>query len=110
MAVDLDTLRELALELPEAEQGAHHGHADFRVRKKIFVGLARAGQASLKTTPDDLEVLTRADPEAFLRIWGDRWVGVVLERVSADELRPLLERSWELAAPKALIRAWRESS
>jgi len=32
-------MRKLALALPEAEERAHHGHPDFRVRGKVFATL-----------------------------------------------------------------------
>jgi hypothetical protein len=34
-----EMFRELALQLPEASEGEHHAHADFRVGGKIFATL-----------------------------------------------------------------------
>jgi len=34
-----EMFRELALQLPGASEGEHHGHADFRVGGKIFATL-----------------------------------------------------------------------
>jgi len=34
-----DQFRRIALTLPDAVEGSHQGHADFRVRKRIFATL-----------------------------------------------------------------------
>ena len=48
-----DEFRSLALSLPEASEGAHMGHADFRVRGKIFATL----------TPDEDRGMVKLTPE-----------------------------------------------
>jgi len=94
--------RRIALALPEAEEGAHMGHADFRVRNKIFASLPRRGQVAMKVAPENLDALVRSDPETFKDVWGGRWLGVNLDRVSRPVLRDLLEDAWRMTAPKGL--------
>ena len=99
-------VRRVALALPEASEGSHMGHPDLRVRNKVFAGLAADGRTvALKTTPANLDALVTVDPETFRDAWGGRWVGVVLARVSRDELRDLIVEAWRLVAPKRLTRA-----
>ena len=56
------TFRRLALGLPEATEGAHMGHPDFRVRNKIFasLGVPDADWGMVKLTPEQQAVLIAA--------------------------------------------------
>lgn len=95
--------RRLALSLPEATEGAHMGHADFRVRNKIFGSLTDGERrAAVKCDPESLDLLARRDPETFRDAWGGRWLGIDLARADEREVRHLLEDSWRLVAPKKL--------
>ena len=99
-----DDARRLALALPEAHEGAHMGHADLRVRNKVFASLPNDRRhVNIKVTPENLDALVRADPETFRDVWGGRWVGVSLERVSRSMLKDLLADAWALTAPRALL-------
>lgn len=103
-----DDVRAFALTLPEATSGAHHGREDVRVRNKIFATLPEDGSLVLKTTPENLDALLRADPEIFRRVWGERWVGVALSSLDIDFLKELVVDAWKAAAPKTLVRAFEE--
>lgn len=93
----------MALSLPEAHEGAHMGHADLRVRDKVFASLPNdRGTAAVKISPASLDALVRADPETFRNAWGGRWVGVRLDRVSRDVMRELLRDAWAMTAPRSL--------
>ena len=101
--------RALALGLPEATAGSHRGREDARVRNKIFATFPPDGSLVLKITPADFDVLIRMDPEAFRKVWGDRWVGVDLSRVDRAQLRDLTIDAWKLTAPNKLVRAFEEA-
>lgn len=93
----------MALSLPEAYEGAHMGHADLRVRDKIFASLPNdESVAAVKISPASLDALVREDPETFRNAWGGRWVGVRLDRVSRSVMRALLQDAWAMTAPKSL--------
>ncbi len=99
-----DDVRRFALALPEAHEGAHMGHADLRVRNKIFASLPNdSGTVAIKMTPANLDALVASDRAAFRDVWGGRWVGVNLSRVTERTLRELLHDAWELTAPKTLV-------
>ena len=99
-----DDARRLALALPEAHEGAHMGHADLRVRNKVFASLPNdPGTVAIKMTPANLDALVASDRATFRDVWGGRWVGVDLSRVTTRTLRELLRDAWELTAPKTLV-------
>jgi hypothetical protein len=103
-----DDFRELALGLPEAEEDAHMGHPDFRVRGKIFatLGAPDADCGMVKLTPDDQSEFVRHAPDVFQPVkggWGRRGAtNVRLNSATADVVRPALVAAWRNTAPKRL--------
>jgi hypothetical protein len=102
-------VRRLALALPGAHEGSHHGRPDLRVGGKIFAGLpARDPHAvHLKSTAAVVDALVRADPATFRDAWGGTWLGVDLARADRATLRGLIGDAWALAAPKRCREASR---
>jgi hypothetical protein len=100
--------RKLALQLPEAVEGNHMGHADFRVGGRIFatLGYPDAGWAMVKLTPDQQEALCAAQPRTFVPVkggWGLRGAtNVFLRAARAQNLRPALLLAWRNVAPRKL--------
>jgi hypothetical protein len=111
MSLDQQQVRQMALVMPEATESQHQGTPDFRVRGKIFVTLSPdGGRAVLKMTPADLDLFVHNDPEIFRDVWGGRWMSVDLEKVNPDLFGRLMVDAWCLAAPKKLVKAYREAS
>ncbi len=80
------------------------GHADLRVRDKIFASLPNdPNVVSIKISPANLDILVRSDPETYRDVWGGRWVEVRLAGTTRDTLRDLLTDAWKLTAPKSLV-------
>src|SRR5947207_2267121 len=81
-----DDFRKLALELPDAVEGGHMGHPDFRVGGKIFATLGPDGDwAMVKLTPFEQESAMRKEPEIFSPgpgAWGARGATVVQLRAA----------------------------
>jgi hypothetical protein len=108
-----DDFRRLALGFPEAQEQAHLGHPDFRVRGKIFATLG-PGEAwgMVKLTPDQQEVVVQAEPavfEAFDNAWGRRGATRVrLEAATEEAVRPALAAAWRNTAPKRLVAQYDE--
>jgi hypothetical protein len=72
-----EDFRQLALSLEGTTEGAHQGHADFRVRGKIFstLGYPDSGWGMVKLTPSQQERFVREHPECFKPVtggWGRR--------------------------------------
>lgn len=111
MGLDQQQVRQMALAMPEAAESEHQGTPDIRVRGKIFVTLPPDGErAVLKMTPADLDLFVHNDPESFRNVWAGRWMSVDLEKVDAELFDKLLVDAWCLAAPKKLVKAYRDSN
>lgn len=102
-----EIFRALTLSLPGAVEGAHMGHADFRVAKKIFASLdAEETRGTVKLEPPHQQRLVRGRPGAWKPhngSWGQQgWTHVDLDDAPEDELREAVEASFRLIAPKKL--------
>ena len=81
MSITAQRVRELVANLPDAAEGMHHGHPDFRVKKKIFATLSEAeDRAALRLTHIEARALAERSPEVY-RLVSDRepigWVSAV---------------------------------
>jgi hypothetical protein len=105
-----DTVRRIALALPEAVERETWGTPTFRVRGKIFVMFAEGErEAWVKSTHDEQRALTQMDPGTFFvppYVGPSGWVGVRFRTVDRDEMRELLTEAWRLTAPKRLVDAF----
>ena len=97
-------MRKLALALPEAEERAHHGHPDFRVRGKVFATLwPDERRAVVRLGRLEQAALVETQPQTYARAWGATgWTSVQLDTVAAGEFRELLADAWRGVAPKRL--------
>jgi predicted DNA-binding protein (MmcQ/YjbR family) len=106
----------ICLALPEAERNVLGDHADFRVRKKVFVyylenhhgdGITAVCMRSALGEGGDR---VAHDPRRFYLpayIGARGWFGLRLDvgAIDWDEVRNVIELSYCLAAPKTLARA-----
>jgi hypothetical protein len=103
-----DTFRKLALQLPEAVEGSHMGHPDFRVGGKIFATLGPDGTwGMVKLTPEQQAETMRAKPKMFEPIkgtWGRRGATkVLLKSATKAAVLPAIVAAWQNAAPSRLV-------
>jgi len=101
--------RRLALELPEAVEGEHMHHPDFRVGGKVFATLGPDGTwGMVKLAPPEQEERVRASPEVFQPIpggWGRRGATrIALRPARAPAVRAALLAAWRNTAPPKLLR------
>lgn len=105
-----DDFRRAALALPATEEGAHQGHADFRVRGKIFasLGYPDATSAMVKLTPEQQAMVCAADPAVFAPVpggWGRGGATLIaLAATDTATLRSALVMAWRNRAPKTLAQ------
>ena len=109
-----NTVRKLALALPEAVEQETWGTPTFRVRKKIFLMFSdEQREAWVKSTHDEQRALTQMNPETFFvppYVGPSGWVGVRFRTVDRDEMRELITEAWRMTAPKRLVAAFDEES
>ena len=107
-----DDVRKIALSLPEAEENAHHGNPDFRVRNKIFATLPPGGEmAVIKAPLDYQEMLVATEPDTFsLGGWSHQgWTQINLAKIGEDHFRHVVTTAWKNVAPKALVKEFESS-
>lgn len=103
--VSVEQARTVALSMPQAVEGAHQGHPDFRVHGKIFATLRPVeGRFVVKLAAIDQEALLASEPGSFAtNAWSKQgWLEVRLERVGAGLLREVVEAAWGHVAPRRL--------
>ena len=104
--VTWDTVRQLALELPAAEEGTSYGTPAIKVGKKLMIRLREDGEAFVLACDfDERELLMEEQPEIFYitdHYLKYPWVLVRLATVRADQLPDLLQRAWRRVAPKRM--------
>lgn len=92
--------RRIALSMPEAVDGSHFGHADFRVGGKIFatLGLEQEGYGVLLLTPEQQAGMVEDEPEVFSPVpggWGRQGsTRVRLAKVTPDILEAAIRTAW----------------
>jgi hypothetical protein len=99
--------RKVALALPGAIEGAHQGHTDFRVGKRIFATLGYPDDdwGMVKLTPEQQSVLVEAEPEIFRPVpggWGKYGnTNVRLAKADSTTLQSALKMAWQNIAPES---------
>lgn len=100
--------RALLLGMPEATEGQHHGHPDFRVRKKIFATLwPDQGRGVLMLPVMEHHAALERDPEAYRSLGkvSQRGVtGVMLEQADPEDVLELVVEAWCNNAPPDLVK------
>ena len=95
-----DEFRDLARGLPEAVEGVHQGHPDFRVGGKVFatLGYPDAAWGVVNLTPEQQAVFVRTEPKVFRPVpggWGRRGsTHVCLAEATEPSVRQALAAAW----------------
>jgi hypothetical protein len=107
-----EAFRRLALSMPDAVEGAHMNHPDFRANGRIFATLLPGGtQGMVKVSPVQQRALAAAHPDAFVPgngAWGRQGCTMVqLANVDAAVLRDAMTDAWQvvMALPAAKAKA-----
>jgi hypothetical protein len=93
--------RTLALELPGVIEASHQGHADFRVRGKIFATLGYPSEewGMVRLAPEEQAKRVRQAPAVFVPAkgdWGEQGSTLVkLEAATVELMRPAIRAAWE---------------
>jgi hypothetical protein len=105
-ASNWETVRRLALALPEVAESTSYGTPAFKVRGKLFVRLKEDGESIVVRIEEaDRALRLQADPSAFYitdHYVNYPWLLVRLSAVAQDDLADLLRDAWRLRAPGRL--------
>ena len=103
----------IALSMPEATEGAHMGHPDFRVKGKIFATLFRREDIDwgmVKLKPGQQREFIEAKPGVFQPVkggWGRQGCTKVsteaVDKADLSALRNAMFAAWCNTAPKRLV-------
>jgi hypothetical protein len=97
---DIETVRRLALALPEVEEGTWFRTPAWKVRKKSFARMKEDGETLVVLVElGEKEMLMEATPHYH----GYPAVLVRLAAIEEGELAEVLEDSWRRKAPKRLM-------
>jgi hypothetical protein len=114
-AMTPEQFRSLALALPDAVEGAHQGHPDFRAHGRVFASLHPDGkQAMVKVAAEVQQRLVAAAPLAFTPAngaWGRAGCTmVVLAAADATVVRDALADAWQQSATGKPAAAGRKAA
>jgi hypothetical protein len=101
--------RKLALAQPQAVEGSHMGHADFRVGGKVFASLGPDEDwAMVKLPPDEqADLIGEGDGpyQPASGAWGARGCTIItLRRAGEAKVRRAIAAAWRNVAPKRLLK------
>ena len=112
MGVRKDTVRKMALAMPEATEQESWETPTFRVRKKIFAMFSDEQRSVwVKSTHDEQRALTSMEPDTYFvppYVGPSGWVGVRFAGADREELRELLIEAWRMTAPTRLVASFDE--
>lgn len=104
--VTFDTVRALALALPESEEASSYGTPAFRVKGRMFARLRDDEELLvMRVGFGEREALIAENPETFSVTPHYQSAPMVLVRlatVDPDHLNELLIEAWRIVAPKRL--------
>jgi hypothetical protein len=109
---DWETVREIALGLPEVDESTGWGRPALRVRGKHFAWMARerdGGGLGVRVDPDEKQLLIDSRPDVYFsspHYDGYPAIQVRLELIDREALVERLEDAWLIQAPKRLAASF----
>ena len=102
-----ETLRRIALSLPEAKETPHFEKTSFRVNKKIFAtAVPEHTRATVKLSLADQDIFCTFDESVIYPVpnkWGKQgWTHINLQIVNEEMLTEILKTAYCETAPKHL--------
>ena len=106
--IDFDTVRQIALALPDVEESTAYGSPAFKVRGQLLAGIAvnksaEPGSLGVCVDFDQRAELLAADPDVYYltdHYMNYPFVLVRLSRIHPDALRDLLGMAWRFVTAK----------
>jgi hypothetical protein len=105
----VDEYRQIALAQPEAVEGSHMNHPDFRVRNKIFATIlsSERQEGMVKLTPAQQKKFMKEYPKVFgpaTGAWGKSGATIVQTKLATNDIvNRAMKLAWRNTAPKRLL-------
>jgi hypothetical protein len=109
-----ETVRQIALALPEAEDASGERPA-FRVRGKLFAWQSRprdGGALAVRVDADEKQLILGSNPDVYFETPHYRGYPAVLirlEKIDREELAERIEDAWLVQVPKRLAAQYLDS-
>jgi hypothetical protein len=111
--ISFDSIRQIALQLPEVEESTTYNDPAFRVRGKLFLHLDEDGDIlHIRLGRDEKHAIAAADPERFFINPRNPRSPKLATRLSTNdekhlpELAELIEDAWRRYAPSRLVKSY----
>jgi hypothetical protein len=108
--VKFETVRKIALALPETTEKMSYGAPAFFVRGKVFVGLRKdTNTLSIKATELDRRALSALEPDTYaVPPHYENYPGMVVQLATVERkaLAGLIVAAWRMVAPKKVREAY----
>lgn len=105
-SVTFETVRQLALALPEVTEGTSYGTPAFHVRKKLLARLREDGETLVIAIDQaEREFWMLTNPTTYFitdHYAGYPYMLIRLSEAQPDELKTLLRQAWQMRAPKRI--------
>jgi hypothetical protein len=104
VAMKPDEFRAIALTMPDAVEGSHMKHPDFRAGNKVFATLGHPDENSgmVKLTREQQEMLVAAEPKIFAPAtgaWGRRGSTIIdLQMIDKKTAASAIQMAWKNTA------------
>ncbi|RYU91457.1 MmcQ/YjbR family DNA-binding protein [Mucilaginibacter terrigena] len=105
--VDVETIRKVALSLPEVTEEPHFEKTSFRVNKKIFATMvSEHNRATVKLSPAEQDIFCTFDSTVIFPVpnkWGKQgWTHINLQTVKEEMINEIIKAAYCEIAPKHL--------
>lgn len=109
----LKDLKEIVLSLPETSEGTHFHLISYKVSGKSVIGIEKDNKhITMGMDKPDIKRLAKENPDVFEEIWRSKkyLIGVRfnIERVSKEQLKNLVELTWQFKAPKKKVKEFKK--
>ena len=114
MAVTIEEVRALALQLPRAYEALVRDRVKFRVGRIVWLAFSRDETTMGFAFPkEEREALIASAPATFLMPEESdlryRWVAARMAALDVEEMRELVVDAWRMVVPKSVARTYDEA-
>jgi predicted DNA-binding protein (MmcQ/YjbR family) len=112
--MNFETIKNIALSLPETTESPHFEKTSFRVKSKIFLTFdIPRNQFCVKLSPKEQDLFCLFDKAAIFPVpnkWGKQgWTLAEIQKIPEEMMRDLITAAYLTVAPKKLAESLQKS-